>query len=512
MSALVFSPDCGFVLESKGPPDYAPKEGLHLKGEKLETYLYSAKLCILTFALLFFGQIFLLKRQMNDTSTPSTRSRVSLYTIAIMAMGDGLACIWFVLIGLFIDLQYIALTSAGFLCFLNVSLFGMKFLMDIWTVQAPERLELAREQQRARYQRIADTAAQNPETNTAPSTSTLDSNPIITAAGSDTLPLPATARRAPNTTPVILPPDQDLDAAGTEDSIITELPITLPTLAAAVTVNTRRELGALYTKFYFILLCTFLLSMHASTWPPTPRSLYCNTLSFLYLSLWLPQINRNITRNCRRALRWDFVIGQSLLRLAPFAYFYTVENNILFVSTSRSTFYVLAAWVWLQVWALASQEILGPRFFVPQGYAPPAYEYHPVLREGDSETAGTLPIGFAEAVSPAAVAGASSSSPTTPRSGNSREEEMAWGEHRKVFTCAICTENLDVPVVPSGDGGNGGRDQSAKTGGGLLGTTIFARREYMVTPCRHIFHTPCLEGWMRYRLQCPICREALPPL
>ena len=41
---------------------------------------------------------------------------------------------------------------------------------------------------------------------------------------------------------------------------------------------------------------------------------------------------------------------------------------------------------------------------------------------------------------------------------------------------------------------------------------VFARRLYMVTPCRHIFHTACLEGWMRFRLQCPICREELPPI
>jgi len=28
----------------------------------------------------------------------------------------------------------------------------------------------------------------------------------------------------------------------------------------------------------------------------------------------------------------------------------------------------------------------------------------------------------------------------------------------------------------------------------------------MVTPCRHVFHSNCLEGWMRFRLQCPNCR------
>jgi len=62
---------------------------------------------------------------------------------------------------------------------------------------------------------------------------------------------------------------------------------------------------------------------------------------------------------------------------------------------------------------------------------------------------------------------------------------------------------LEVPVVGAGE------DASANAGGVAA---MLARRLYMVTPCRHVFHSTCLEGWMRFRLQCPICRENLPPL
>ena len=68
---------------------------------------------------------------------------------------------------------------------------------------------------------------------------------------------------------------------------------------------------------------------------------------------------------------------------------------------------------------------------------------------------------------------------------------------RKIFDCAICMNQMDVPVVPKGDG---------------KGSVWLEQRNYMVTPCRHIFHTECLEGWMDLRLVCPICREGLPPL
>ncbi|KAL2052113.1 hypothetical protein ABVK25_007555 [Lepraria finkii] len=487
MSALVFSPDCGFVLESKGPPDFAPQQGLHLNGRKQESYIRIARRCILAFATVISAQIFLLMRQMKDTSTPSTRSRVSFYTIAMMALGDGFACMGFMVVSILVDAAFLPLITTAFLSFLCVSFFGMKFLMDIWTVQTPERQERERERQRERDRRNAEIAAAQ----TAPTSTTPMSNPIpvVTAAGSDTLPLPVTAHRPADTgvTPIIITPDQDLDAAEAEDNAAAQ---TTPqtTLGSA-----RREMSALYSKFYFLLLGILFLSLHATTWPTTPRSIYSNTLAFMYLSFWMPQIHRNVIRNCRKALRWEFVVGESILRLTPIIYFYTVPDNILFVDNDANAAYVLMGWVWIQIWALVSQEILGPRFFVPNGWAPPAYDYHPILREEDEEAGATMPIGFTQAT-------ADPTSPTTPKPGKSKEKG------KKVWDCAICTENIDVPVILA-DGSGSGEGNAA-----MATTTIFSRRAYMVTPCRHIFHSQCLEGWMRYRLQCPICRENLPPL
>ncbi|KAG8530455.1 uncharacterized protein KY384_004957 [Bacidia gigantensis] len=489
MSALIFSPDCGFILESKSHAKY-PAEGMHLVGKKLESYTQQARMVIQLLAVIVFSQVLVLKKQMNETSTPSMSSRISLNTAFVLVLGDGFAFGSFVFASLFVEGLFLPLIVTAFLAFLGVSFFGMRFLMDIWKAQMPERQERERERQRLREQRNA----------VIPLAQSLDpaSNPSTFASNSDTLPLPVTARRPPDrpSTPIIITPDQDLDAAEAEDAAL------VATTTTTATGSARREMGALYTRFYCLLVILLLLSLHATSWPKLLRSLYCNLLVLAYLSVWVPQIYRNVMRNCRKALSWHFVIGQSLLRLAPFAYFYTQEDNILHVQPDSHEFLVLLAWIWLQIFILGTQEVVGPRFFVPDGWAPTAYDYHPILREGDSETGGNMPVGFSEAIA----------SPTSPMAtpfpninnqgtGQSRTKS---GDQR-TFDCAICTETLDVPVIPAED-----REGSKASSTGA--TTIFARRAYMVTPCRHIFHSACLEGWTRYRLQCPICREGLPSL
>jgi len=521
-SMLAFSPDCGYVLESKGEPDYVPQEGKHLTGPKVEVLYNSGRHHLLVFTLSLGAQIMLLKRQMHEASTPSTRSKISFYTIAMLALGDGFATMSFLLISLFVAGLWINLVGTAFLAFVSVSFFGMRFLMDIWSVQAPERERRAREraeedrQRRERYlaaleriraerqARTGTAPAQSDqlaaETDASTTTNTAEDTGAppqsATQTMSDSLPLPVTAQRPTDTgaSPVFMPSDQE----GLE-------PVAQPSTATQGTApppSGGASFGSLYTRFYLLLLGTLFLSLNAASWPAGLRRLYFTTLALFYLSFWIPQIRRNVQRNCRHALEWEFVVGQSVLRLVPFAYFYGYTGNVLFARQDFYSLAVLVLWLWIQVVTLGSQELLGPRWFIRKDWAPPAYDYHPVLRE--DEEGATMPIGFSEATagsapsSPLAERRASLGSPTARRSSVAKETKA---KGRRIFNCAICMQELEVPVIESG----GSSDTTLA--GGLL-----ARRNYMVTPCRHIFHSACLEGWMKYRLQCPICRETLPPL
>ncbi|KAK0638705.1 hypothetical protein B0T16DRAFT_421624 [Cercophora newfieldiana] len=493
MSMVAWSPDCGYFLESKGPPIYPATDGHHLVGMKEEVFLYEFKMWILALAALYMGKIWLMKAQMKETCTPSTIGRVSFYTAAMMLLADGIVFTVAAALSLATINTFLAGLILTFTTFMSTAI-GAAFLADVYKTQEPER----RTRERNRGPNNTGAAATAPTPATAP-------------AQGDGLPRPVTAppARAPSP-PIIIPSDQDIDA---EIAEVTAAAAAVPT--RGTTATTTREpqepsAASLAGRFAFLALAIIFTSVAATSWPTPIRNFYVNALSFIYLSLWAPQIYRNIQRNSRRAFAWRFMIGQSVLRLAPFAYFYLVEDNIIFAETDWTSFAVLAGWLWIQLWILAFQDVLGPRFGIPKSWAPEAWDYHPVLREDNIE-AGGLPIGlvgFESAPgSPEMERGRSwSLSGDTDRDRDNHREREKDKERKGTMVrnidCAICREVLEVPVVKAG--------VEDPTGGGVAG--VLARRAYMVTPCRHIFHTKCLEGWLRFRLQCPICRDELPPL
>jgi hypothetical protein len=495
MSMVGFSPDCGFVFESKGPPDYSPAQYTHLTGSKTEEFNVRVRHGIVSFAVTLAFQLSFLIKQMKETATPSTRNRVSFYTIAMMALGDGFIFLALIFMHIFLGTSQLALYTIAFLALFSV-VFELRFLMDIWTVQATERIRQDRQQATAttpptsQLPTATSTPAPPPSATPTPLAAPIPRAPRPPPPNDASLPLPVTANRAPRPpTPIIIAPDQDDPLEDPELA-----PLVTPAVAAGETPATtpaRAELGALYSRYCLLLIGIFFVTLQFSTMRSTARAFYFNTLCFFYLSFWLPQIHRNIMRNCRKALRWDFVLGQSAVRLIPITYFYAVEDNVLFSRTDYTALLILVGWVWVQMVALASQEFLGSRFFVREGWAPPAYDYHPILRE--DEEGATMPIG--SSTLPLV------DSDSDPKSGDSLKDK---GNGKKVFDCSICAQDIEVPVIPMGT--------SESAGQGGLGGMVLQRRAYMVTPCRHIFHTGCLEGWMRYRLQCPNCREILPPL
>ncbi|KAM7217421.1 hypothetical protein V8F06_007170 [Rhypophila decipiens] len=513
MSLVAWSPDCSYFLESKGPPHYAAIDGQHLVGMKDEVYNYTASRMLLTFGAVLLGQLWLFQQQIRETSTPSTKGRVSFYTASMMLLADGVvfsaASAWS--LSAISSLLPVLVVSFASLMLMTLE---VNFLRDVYHIQAPQRRSRTR------------------PTNNTPRATTPP--PALAENNNNTLPQPVTAgppRVA--SPPIIIPSDQDIDAeiaeatAAGAAAVPSALPQTTTTTTNPNTQPAIRSFSQVVTFLFLIGTVLLFITAASSSWAVTIRTLYRNTITFTYFSMWIPQIVRNILRNSRQAFSWRFIIGQSTLRLVPFAYFYLYEDNFLFVKTDPRTFCFLLGWVWCQFCYLWFQDVLGPRTGIPRflhRWLPEVWDYHPLLKEDNIES-GVLPIGLSKCddspgggratrsgsiisqsstkTTDILLAGGSSSSSSGERDRERDKEAERSGIKICCVDCTICKEVLEVPVVKEG---------AAEPAFANPVAGLFARRAYMVTPCRHIFHTECLGGWLKVRLQCPICREALPPL
>jgi len=456
-SMTLFSPDCGFLIQSKGWPKYANGDGQHLTGQKMEQQDATFTTHLSYFGLIIFLQLLSTIRQMKDASTPSTKNRISINAIRIITVGDGLIGLIVSPFACMFETHFTILVPVAFIAGITAVQFDLEFLTDIYMVHKEEDIRQRRRQ-----------GGQSPErTTTPPPQRQQPAAPIITAAGADMLPMPVTAGPQLQT---VLDQDQN-DGTNMEEN----------------SENLKKKFK-IQTIFSCVVL--FLVTGIFNTRSSWVRTAYLNTLCFCYLSCWTPQIYRNAIRNCRRALRWDFVISQSILRLLPIYYFYAYKDNLALTTPRIYTFLVFVGWTWSQIVVLAIQDVLGPRLFVPKSWVPPAYDYHPILREDDESTKVILDLSTA-----------TTSSPTSKKSDDGK------GSQKRHFDCAICMQTVEVPVISYTTGTTG-----LSIGEGVAGSAFVWRRNYMITPCRHVYHTACLESAMRYRLQCPTCREGLPPL
>ena len=517
MSFVAFSPDCDFVLESKGPPSYVPAEGHHLQGFKSEVYIAKLKTLLLLYAGVLLLQAYLLLQQSKEASTPSTAARVSITGMAMMVFVDFVVGFATMMTGAAADAVYPVVYITGFASFLGVML-GFRFIADIYRFQAPERIEGQRERARAAAIREAPAVAARVQYWNRraqlglPIPQVILDQGIITADGAHipieqpARPLAGDAAQADDQ-PIIVPSDQDVDAEiAQNDPAAANAAAGLPAPATATPLPSRgeratMEFTSMFAPFFMLGTLFFLITVSSLNWPPFYRHFYLNTLAFAYLSMWWPQIVRNVQRVHRKALRKRFVVGESVLRLLPLEYVFCWYDNLAFAQTSWTTFGALVAWVWIQIVILVAQETIGARLGVDKYLSKvfklkDAWDYHPVLREDDAEEGG-MPIGL--------VLNSDGESPTLSRSntGDQSRNKKSDAGHSRSVDCAICMNILEVPVMASGD-----KDKAST--GGVQG--MLERRKYMVTPCKHIFHSLCLEGWMRQKLACPVCRKDLPGL
>lgn len=222
----------------------------------------------------------------------------------------------------------------------------------------------------------------------------------------------------------------------------------------------RRELSMLYSRFYGSLLVGIFLLYQMQN--------HVRFFLFALYSFWVPQIVLNVVEDHRRPLLPVYIIATSITRLAIPLYFWGCPHNFLHIQPQPGSAMGLVAWLTIQATILLSQYKFGPRWFIPKAFLPEKYDYYRPITLEDDELQGDV-----EAQD--GVCGEEGiASEQRPLVGGTAEELKR--------ECCICMESVGI--------------QS---------------RERMVTPCNHFFHATCLERWLEVRLECALCRTAVPP-
>ncbi|RPA85797.1 hypothetical protein BJ508DRAFT_322394 [Ascobolus immersus RN42] len=531
VSGVIYSPTCGYVVTVG-----------KAKGLKEEVYFNHVSLFALLVGACVFWQIWGLIGQMKESSTPSTVSRVSIWSIGGLSLLDGYLACAFLGVGIVIESAFLPIMTAGFLTFIGSMVFGARFIYTIYQVQRPPRGSSTTPAPRA-----APAAATTlPAPVTAPN-QTPAPTPGRTSIFSSIYPTSPANQPPRPVTPVLIAPDQDANLEEEANQAAAA-----PAGATTPEPDDRQDALLLLSRSLLTLFATSFLFLHATSWSYPYRTYFFHITVTVLSSVWWPQVFRNVSRNARRGLSMKFVISQSVARVATFAgamvLLGSVTGDGLKGTDWKIVLWVLT-WVSFQILVLYSQTLLGGRWFLPSivekwGWVKGGFDYHCVLRREDLELLGGVEN----------VEGAEGDAGSV-RSGQSRQRRKEGG--RCWFDCAICRESVGVPFIDEDDDfsederprdeeeggasdsllgssssssrqrrGRGLRrwfrffarkgrkrdDGGGNSGGGVKERLGLQRKDYMVTPCRHVFHTECLEGWMRYRLQCPICRCALPAL
>nr|ODN88861.1 hypothetical protein L204_06299 [Cryptococcus depauperatus CBS 7855] len=323
MGGLLLADECGWALGVEGGRGMSVTEFW----SKSNYYTFVSTLSSLVLLLL-------LVYQMESTRTPSTLSKVSLYTILIMSISDSYVFSLNVVLGIVQGSSSagqergLGFFVVGFLAFCGAVVFGPRYVILLHRIQAPERSSSIQpfSTQSPNYTETSINNAQSSTFSTATVTATENNQQTSTGAR---------IRRA-------------LSDAGSSLNIA---------LRAAPAL-----------KWLLITLLIFSVLPLLFTPPLLPF------VFIILYSFWIPQIWRNARRGHSRALDWGFILD-------AFAY----TDNVFFID-EKPWIWGLVFWQIIQVGWMWLQEIWSPAFFLPKSLSPPEqYNYHPSLPFPDPE-------------------------------------------------------------------------------------------------------------------------------
>lgn len=235
----------------------------------------------------------------------------------------------------------------------------------------------------------------------------------------------------------------------------------------------RRKMLIFYSLFYIAQLLS-LISI---------KIIFAHffTCFIVYLCTWTFQIIHSIQRATRPPMSNWYIILSTLSKVFLPIYLKAYDGNAFELRPSYLKVSIIVLFVLIQMVILLMQKRFGAKFLVPKCWKTLPYDYY--------------------------------------RKSINVDDHISQNP-----TCVICLESLKEDVVDQEANKEDDTIFKIKDNSSIrlyidrinnyfqsLSTPI-KRQKYMITPCDHIYHSVCLESWMKLKNECPYCKRSIPHL
>lgn len=279
--------------------------------------------------------------------------------------------------------------------------------------------------------------------------------------------------------------------------------------------NVRSYLLLIYCKAHITILGTFLISLKMIDSP---------NLFMLWSMALVPQMFKNSLSKTRFLSSQHYLTLFYLFTMIYSLYMHFFKSNFFSVSNNAHTFDMshllnIGFFAFLQIVFLVCQQAVHPAFFLPAKWrAIKTFDYFFTLKDlrngkWSHKSSEQCIICF----SSLDKACRSTVSVESKQEGEQNCSHNICAHHKPTPDVLEDLENpaslIPLPSVTDSEA-SVANWREAITNDALrdyLDTQI-ENKKFMGTPCDHVFHSACLLVWMSQKMECPVCRSALPSI
>ena len=227
---------------------------------------------------------------------------------------------------------------------------------------------------------------------------------------------------------------------------------------------------------------------------------------FSFIFTWLPQIIFNILYKNRVSLPIIYIISVILNRIFPSFYLNYFKNNFLRIPPNKNIAIISVISLLSLSLVLYSQTLLGPRWFLPL-LKVEEYNFYidenelrktkkdidslecliclnPIIENNEKDYNNDNGLGFNETDS--LVIEVNDNSMDINENNRNKCSKICKFKYKK-----RCCGNNSI----------------------IMNFHEFSKnimnKPFMITPCKHVFHSDCLEEWFKMKKECPNCRTMI---